>query len=135
MTRRKQDASETAHRFGGNWTARKLEILRRYFVAYTTALKKQPFKTAYIDAFAGTGYRALRRADEERGLVKAGVETIGTYFVDRLKSIFPGVAPKPKILMNSTNCPLYLFCFAVSNPNPRAWGIALDIANHILKSD
>lgn len=303
MSRRKASANNgPVHRFGGDWTEKKLEILRRYLVAYTTALKKQPFKTAYIDAFAGTGYRILGRADEERGLlfpdladeapqklldgsarlaleiepcfdryvfiekdrdrceqleglkrefphlapgikvrqgeanevlqdlcgknwknhravlfldpygmqvewttiekvantraidlwllfplgiglnrllprsgevpvgwrnridrllgsddwyhafyqvetqtnlfgeeettiVKAGVETIGTYFVERLKSIFPGVAPKPKILMNSTNCPLYLFCFAVSNPNPRALEIALDIANHILKSD
>lgn len=302
MTWRKTSASGPAHRFGGDWTARKLEILRRYLIAYSIALKKQPFKTAYIDAFAGTGYRTPGRAGEERDLlfpdladeapqellegsarlaleveprfdryifiekdldrceqleelkkefphlapgikvqpgeanetlqklcgknwrnhravlfldpygmqvewatiervaatkaidlwllfplgiglnrllprsgevpagwrnridrflgsddwfhafyrvetqknlfgeeettvVEAGVETIGTYFVDRLKSIFPGVAPKPKILMNSTNCPLYLFCFAVSNPNPRAREIALDIANHILKSD
>ena len=303
MPRRKEDASSgPAHRFGGDWTANKLDILRRYLVAYSTALKKQPFKTAYIDAFAGTGYRALRPADNERGLlfpdladeapqgllegsarlaleieprfdryifierdrdrceqleglkgefphlaldikvqqgeaneilhklcgkkwenhravlfldpygmqvewttiekvantkaidlwllfplgmglnrllprsgeipegwrnrldrflgsddwyqafyqvetktnlfgeeettvVKAGIETIGRYFVDRLKGVFPGVAPKPKILMNSTNCPLYLFCFAVSNPNPRAREIALGIAQHILKSD
>jgi three-Cys-motif partner protein len=302
MTRRKQDArGGPAHRFGGDWTATKLAILSRYLAAYTTALKKQPFRTAYIDAFAGTGYRALqtdaeksllfpdladeapqgllegsaklaleveprfdryifiekdrdrceqleklkkdfpdlaaditvrpgeaneviqdlcgkkwknRRAvlfldpygmqvewttiekvantgaidlwllfplgigvnrllprsgvvpegwrnrldlflgsddwyrafyqvetttnlfgEEETTVAKAGIETIGKYFVERLKSVFPGVAPKPKILMNSMNCPLYLFCFAVSNPNPKAWGIALDIANHILKSD
>lgn len=302
MPGRKKDVSDgLVHRFGGDWTAKKLEILKRYLGAYTTALKKQPFKTAYIDAFAGTGYRVLGKADEENLLfpdlaeeapqellegsarlaleiepsfdgyifiekdrdrckqleelkgefphlasnikirqgeankilqdlcdknwtkrravlfldpygmqvewttiekvaktgaidlwllfplgvglnrllprsgeipegwrnrldrflgsddwyqafyqvdtttnlfgeeettvVKAGVETIGKYFIDRLKGIFPGVASKPKILMNSTNCPLYLFCFAVSNPNPRAQRIALDIANHILKSD
>ena len=303
MSRRKQDARDgPAHRFGGDWTTTKLTILRRYLAGYTTALKKQPFKTAYIDAFAGTGYRVMREVDEERSLlfpdlaeeapqgllegsarlaletvprfdsyifiekdhdrcrqleclkeefpelaadiriqqgeaneaiqnlcgknwenhravlfvdpygmqvewttiemiarteaidlwllfplgigvnrllprsgeipegwrnrldrflgsddwyralyqvetktnlfgeeettvVKAGVEKIGQYFVDRLKSVFPAVAPKPKILLNSTNCPLYLFCFAVSNPNPKAYGIALNIANHILKSD
>lgn len=45
--------------FGGNWTEEKLERVRKYLTAYTTALKKQPFKLAYIDAFAGTGYRNL----------------------------------------------------------------------------
>ncbi len=33
----------------------KLRILERYLDAYTTALKNQPFKLMYIDAFAGTG--------------------------------------------------------------------------------
>lgn len=41
--------------FGGEWTWEKLEILRRYLDAYTTALKNTPFKLLYIDAFAGTG--------------------------------------------------------------------------------
>ena len=45
----------TAPRFGGRWTRQKLEILRRYLDAYTTALKNQPFQLTYIDAFAGAG--------------------------------------------------------------------------------
>ena len=49
------------HRFGGAWTTSKLGILGGYLAAYTQALKNQPFKTAYIDAFAGTGYRAKAR--------------------------------------------------------------------------
>jgi three-Cys-motif partner protein len=47
----------TPHLFGGDWTTQKLEDVRRYLVAYTTALKKTRFRIAYIDAFAGTGYR------------------------------------------------------------------------------
>jgi three-Cys-motif partner protein len=47
----------TDHRFGGDWTTEKLEILGGYLSAYTTALKKQNFRTGYIDAFAGSGYR------------------------------------------------------------------------------
>ena len=43
-------------KFGGEWTAEKLELVRKYLCAYTTALKNQPFKLVYIDAFAGTGY-------------------------------------------------------------------------------
>jgi three-Cys-motif partner protein len=45
--------------FGGNWTEEKLERVRKYLVAYVTILSKQPFRYAYIDAFAGTGYRSL----------------------------------------------------------------------------
>ena len=41
--------------FGGTWTERKLEILKRYLDAYTTALKDQPFQLIYVDAFAGEG--------------------------------------------------------------------------------
>jgi three-Cys-motif partner protein len=33
--------------------------------AYTTALKNQPFTTLYIDAFAGTGYRTMKRDEED----------------------------------------------------------------------
>ncbi len=43
--------------FGGDWTEEKLKRIRKYLNAYTTALRKQHFCTAYIDAFAGTGYR------------------------------------------------------------------------------
>jgi three-Cys-motif partner protein len=303
MTGRKQGTKEgPEHRFGGDWTDTKLGILRRYLEAYSTALKNRPFKTAYIDAFAGSGYRTLKQTEEdgsllfpdlaeeatqqflegsarmalkvkpgfdryifierdaercdqlkslrnefpdlakaiqikqgdankviqdlcgkkwesrravlfldpygmqvdwltiekiastkaidlwilfplgigvnrllprsgdvpegwrrrldlflgrddwyqtfykeetmmnlfgeeEKTIVKAKVDEIGNYFIERLKSVFPGVSPKPKILMNSTKCPLYLFCFAVGNPNPQARAIALRIANHILKSD
>ena len=42
--------------FGGNWTRDKLRILENYLKAYTTALKKQPFRLWYVDAFAGIGY-------------------------------------------------------------------------------
>ena len=45
----------TEHSFGGPWTQEKLEILSRYLDAYTTALKNQPFRLIYIDAFAGPG--------------------------------------------------------------------------------
>ena len=52
-----------AHRFGGDWTASKLQVVGEYLKAYTTALKGASFKTAYIDAFAGTGYRTLTETD------------------------------------------------------------------------
>ncbi|HTE41678.1 MAG TPA: three-Cys-motif partner protein TcmP [Steroidobacteraceae bacterium] len=43
--------------FGGDWTEEKLARLGKYLPAYTTILKDRPYKYAYIDAFAGPGYR------------------------------------------------------------------------------
>ena len=45
----------TDRSFGGPWTQEKLQILRLYLNAYTTALKSQPFRLTYVDAFAGEG--------------------------------------------------------------------------------
>jgi three-Cys-motif partner protein len=52
------------HRFGGTWTEDKLERNSRYLQAYTMALKNQPFRLMYVDAFAGTGYRASKKFGE-----------------------------------------------------------------------
>ena len=50
--------------YGGPWTVEKLSILERYLNAYTTALKDQPFKLVYLDAFAGTGYVEFGRGED-----------------------------------------------------------------------
>ena len=42
-------------RFRGPWTREKLDILKRYLDAYTTALKDTRFNLIYVDAFAGSG--------------------------------------------------------------------------------
>lgn len=297
--RRRAVSSGKAHRFGGDWTQSKLEVLAEYLKSYVTVLKKQSFKTVYIDAFAGTGYRTLRHEGEPRNLDfpdlaeeapqalldgsarialktqprfssyifiersrercehlnelkdefpeiasdilvrqgdaneeirsictntdwsshravlfldpygtqvewstieaiartqaidlwilfplgigvnrlltrsgdipqswrrrldlllgtidwydafykiepaptlfdyeatkirKASIDVIGRYFNDRLRSIFKEVAPNPMVLSNSSNCPLYLLCFAAGNP--KGASIAVRIANHLLK--
>ncbi len=49
--------------YGGSWTHAKLDILKRYLNAYTTALKDQPFRLTYVDAFAGSGFWTPRSAD------------------------------------------------------------------------
>lgn len=304
MVKRSKKGTGKAHRFGGDWTTAKLDVLANYLASYTTALKdkpskEHPFRKGYIDAFAGTGYRDARRDDEtsessqallpdlaekepqalldgsarlalkteprfdryvfiERSaercaqlealktefphlakdiqirhgdanteiqelckkdwrshravlfldpygmqvewktieaiaatgaidlwllfplgigvnrlltksgdipdswrrrlnlllgnetwydefyrverkrtlfgeadhVVKATTETIGRYFNERLKSVFPAVAEEPRVLRNSANCPLYLLCFAVGNE--KGAPIALRIANHLL---
>jgi len=48
-------AESPSKKYGGGWTECKLNMLREYLDAYTTALKNTPFKLLYIDAFAGTG--------------------------------------------------------------------------------
>src|SRR5215468_4559267 len=64
--RRRATSTGKAHRFGGDWTSAKLAVLEKYLAAYMRALKdkptaERPFRKAYIDAFAGTGYRTMRR--------------------------------------------------------------------------
>jgi three-Cys-motif partner protein len=63
MPKSRSTSKSKTHRFGGDWTQTKLSVLKDYLAAYTKALKAQPFRKAYIDAFAGTGSRAAR----ERG--------------------------------------------------------------------
>ncbi len=70
-TRNRKTSKGKAHTFGGDWTSTKLDVLAKYLTAYTTALKDKPtadrpFKKAYIDAFAGTGYRSMRDEDESQ---------------------------------------------------------------------
>lgn len=43
--------------FGGAWTEKKIEKVKKYLDAYVKVMKHQRFYTIYIDAFAGTGYR------------------------------------------------------------------------------
>ncbi len=47
--------------FGGSWTEEKLAIVKKYLQAYATALKRQKFRKIYIDAFAGTGTRRVKK--------------------------------------------------------------------------
>jgi three-Cys-motif partner protein len=72
--------------------------------------------------FGGMDETAVKRAD---------YSAISNYFVKRLKTIFPHVAENPLPLLNSSNCPLYLLCFAAGNP--KGGPIAKRIAEHILK--
>ena len=54
-------------KFGGPWTLEKLDCVRSYLKSYMLVMKNQPFKTAYIDAFAGTGYTRLKEREELTG--------------------------------------------------------------------
>ena len=49
-------------KFGGDWTEEKLECVSKYLHSYTQIMKDREFHFAYIDAFAGTGYRELKHS-------------------------------------------------------------------------
>ena len=55
------------------------------------------------------------------------------FIIKRLGETFPKVANSPAVLKNSNNSPLFLLCFAISNPSKTAQNLALKGANHILK--
>ncbi len=66
---------EQIQKFGGAWTVIKIEILKKYLDAYTTALKKQPFNLIYIDAFAGCGKYCIKNDQKDMPLLEIKKET------------------------------------------------------------
>jgi three-Cys-motif partner protein len=63
----------------------------------------------------------------------ADVSFMEDYFGDRLRGLFPKVMP-PIRLRDSRGIPQFSLFFAISNPEPKAIGLASKIANHILNS-
>jgi three-Cys-motif partner protein len=68
MAKTRSTSAGSTHRFGGDWTDAKLNVLAKYLKSYTTALAgkptaAEPFRKAYIDAFAGTGTRTAREPE------------------------------------------------------------------------
>lgn len=59
-------------------------------------------------------------------------EGLGTFYAERLKGIFPVVAPNPRVLRAADNKPLFQLFFAAANAG-KGGQIALRIAEHILK--
>ena len=60
-------------------------------------------------------------------------DSLSKYICERLTTTFPAVAPNPRVLYNSKNSPMFLFCFAVSSDNVKAQRLALNGAEFILK--
>lgn len=70
------------HKFGGIWTEEKLKRVEKYLKAYATIMNKQNFRFAYIDAFAGTGYREEKKSkiDDQISLFQENdIKEIETY--------------------------------------------------------
>jgi three-Cys-motif partner protein len=81
--------------FGGDWTTEKLERVRKYLKAYATIMKNWNFHFAYIDAFAGTGYRTYRQdADSDELMFPEIAEQEVQRFLDGSARIALQVQPK-----------------------------------------
>lgn len=76
--------------FGGDWTLEKLDRLKQYLAAYTKALKNKNFRTAYIDAFAGTGYTNLKSENTKEDLFAS---LLSDFTQKDAKSFLDGSAP------------------------------------------
>lgn len=69
---------------------------------------------------------------EQRTITRkeATFEGIGRFYLERLATVFAGVCPQFKLLYNTRGNPLYMLCFAASNPigaKP-----AIDIAHYLM---
>ena len=69
---------------------------------------------------------------QEPELERINHEEVGRFVRSRLEEEFPFVAD-PIPLRSGKGSPLFLFFFAVSNPDHRAIGLAKRVINHILK--
>ncbi len=99
---------------------------KRLTTCFGEAAWKDRFYTTSVD-------KGLFDEDEISVEKTAGFKEINDYMVERLKTIFPAVHPKPYPLRNSQNVPLFLLIFAVGNPNKKATNLAMKIADHLLK--
>ena len=63
----------------------------------------------------------------------ANFDKIATYYIKRLKEVFSGVIENPMYLYNSTNNPIFLFCFA--SGNKRGSKVAIKIAREIIEKE
>jgi three-Cys-motif partner protein len=86
----------TPHLFGGDWTADKLNRVRKYLVAYATIMRRRRYRFAYIDAFAGTGYRTRGKEERIAGslLPPEGEEEESQEFLDGSARIALQVEPR-----------------------------------------
>ena len=64
---------------------------------------------------------------------RINVAELQEWVTARLKELFPYVA-EPVLLKNKGK-PLFLFFFAVSNPDPKAWSLADNAVSHIIEKD
>ena len=95
--------------FGGEWTRDKLRILEGYLKAYTTALKRQPFRLWYVDAFAGTGYVDTRSGDAAQSTPLIPAEEWDTPAADVLKG-------SARVALEVDDKPFDEFVFVEQNP-------------------
>lgn len=130
--------------FGGNWTDDKLMRLQKYLTAYmkifSTNPRAQYLTPIYIDAFAGTGYRKIKKENKDKGLFPELTENETTQFLkgsarialdikppfanyifieqdpeyqeelEHLRDEFPAIAKRVQVLPGDANAHLKALC-------------------------
>ena len=69
--------------------------------------------------------------EDEMSVIRDDQQAIVESYLEKMRAEFEMVSPEPKWLRNSKQSPLFAFMFAASNPNGA--GIAVKIANHLLR--
>jgi len=82
-----------SQQFGGDWTEIKLQKIEKYLRAYAQIMNKRNFVYAYIDAFAGTGYRITQHEDKNNQLLSL-FEEDSQQFQDGSARIALQIAPR-----------------------------------------
>lgn len=98
--------------------------------AITRMLGTDEWMSAWYDA--PKKFDLLGEYDEAYQRI-ADVTAIEAFVDKRLKSLFPKVLP-PKRLKNASGVPMFSLFLAISNPAPKAMGLAAKIGNSILKA-
>jgi len=99
--------------------------------AWADALTRILGTEAWQDVFYPRQVEQTLFGQEEVRVKEADFNTIGQFFVERLRTVFKAVADNPLPLRNSRNIPLYLLCFAAGNP--KGAPTAIKIAQNILR--
>ncbi|MBU4267428.1 MAG: three-Cys-motif partner protein TcmP [Acidobacteria bacterium] len=86
--------------------------------------------TAWYEKFYQKRNSKTLFGSEDEMEKQIGFDKISEFFIERLKGTFPYVVDIPKSLYNSKNNPIFILCFAASNPS--AGKLATKIANDIL---
>lgn len=99
----------------GPWAKEKLDALARYLDFYTKVLKNQPWRTIYLDAYAGGG-RAVVRAEERADIGGAGLFGNEPPIDAEAKELING---SPRVALGIAN-PFDRYVFADPNPDRAA---------------
>jgi three-Cys-motif partner protein len=62
------ERTKKERRWGGEHTFIKAQLISDYVSTYGTALKEKGFETAYVDAFAGSGWNEIKSGAREEGV-------------------------------------------------------------------
>lgn len=90
---------------------------------------------AWREAWYGTPQGPTTLFDDPSSIVRiADVNAIEAFVKARLESVFKGAVLSPLRIYNERGHPLASLFFAVSNPSPKAVGLATKIARHVLNS-